>query len=313
MATHSFASGLNDKSVIKSSILNYMMTTGNKKYTSFMEPESIPQLRTYIENKLWCSDLVDIIPAILSNIYSVNLKVIFETGGKASIQSFNPDAKEWVAIILERAHYNYSDKEKVDPNMISWLTNQPDRAKEKEAIIVEHRKPTIVLGFKSDVWTKHILKAKNQLYCSKEFNIVFKAEARVIDIVRSQQSKHNEGNNDPDDTGVVYLAKCKVCSEVGKCSQYIGETGRALDERMKEHFRKVDNDSIDKGTSSAIGEHCLITHGTQPKKENWDVKILWRSKKTQDRRELEAKEIYIQRPSLNRDTGVHIIKPYTKF
>jgi hypothetical protein len=82
---------------------------------------------------------------------------------------------------------------------------------------------------------------------------------------------------------------------------------------MKEHCRKQDQRTITSGSSSAIGEHCLVAHGTQPERENWDVQILAKHKRTQDRKEMEAKEINNLKPNLNRDCGVHIIRKDFKF
>jgi hypothetical protein len=105
--------------------------------------------------------------------------------------------------------------------------------------------------------------------------------------------------------GVIYKLNCDSCKK-----EYIGETGRAIGTRLKEHQKP----------QSAIGEHV----------ENTGHKIDWDSAKVIDqeaalipRKIREAIHIYRDRPQLNRDQGWDLpptynhllsrgIRPYTR-
>jgi hypothetical protein len=279
-----------------------------------MEHESIQQMKHYIYNKQWSSKLIDLIPAILSNIYNINVKIITQISGKALIQSFNDSSSEWITLVLESPHYNYIDKEKLDPSIKDWLLRPPSKPNIINLTNDKYKKPTLVIGFKSDKWTKQILVLKSKLSCANDFNIVFQADAKLINIARKLSNNQKPKKEHPTyDTGVVYQAKCLQCKKNGTCTSYIGETGRNIEDRMKEHCRRVNIAVIGDGTGSALGEHQLTAHGTQPSRSNWDVEILDRCKKPQHRKELEARRIYLSQPVLNRDTGVHIISKNFKF
>ena len=61
---------------------------------------------------------------------------------------------------------------------------------------------------------------------------------------------------------MVYLVTCETCEGEGKgCVQYIGETGRMVDERA---LQGVDLNSCSEYEVSAIVAHCVNVHGSQP-------------------------------------------------
>ena len=89
--------------------------------------------------------------------------------------------------------------------------------------------------------------------------------------------------------GVVYYLKCEQCE-----NDYIGEAGRSLDIRLKEHIAK---------TNSVIYEHCIHTgHKIDPQ----NTKILTSEDSTIKHRVKETINIKQRRPSLNRDEGLEI-------
>jgi len=107
--------------------------------------------------------------------------------------------------------------------------------------------------------------------------------------------------------GVIYEAICKRCKEQGQDSKYIGETGRILSVRIKEHLRKISPEDFQSENNSAIGQHSCNKHGEQPSISNWDFKILDKAIRIQDRKAIEALLITKRKPIINRDGGIHII------
>ena len=90
-------------------------------------------------------------------------------------------------------------------------------------------------------------------------------------------------------SGVVYLITCQMCKE-----EYIGETGRPLCIRIKEHL-----DGLRRATTSApLGDHRVHCHeGTLIEVT---VSILAREPDIAARRTLEAFWIAARAPKINR-------------
>ena len=94
-----------------------------------------------------------------------------------------------------------------------------------------------------------------------------------------------------DQCGLVYHIKCKNCSDT-----YIGETGRNMGIRFKEHTSR-------KGTNSAIKEHLEAKNHTCALE---DVRILEREDDWYKRKVKEAILIQRHQPTLNRDKGLEL-------
>ena len=107
-------------------------------------------------------------------------------------------------------------------------------------------------------------------------------------------------------SGVIYKIPCQTCEKV-----YIGETGRALEERLKEHKTDVAKNSRQQFTrtarkqsegefnKSAITDHCNKENHVI----NWEnTRIIGREDHTQARRIKEAIEIH-RHQTMNRDVG----------
>ena len=90
--------------------------------------------------------------------------------------------------------------------------------------------------------------------------------------------------------GVVYHITCKDCNNT-----YVGETGRNVGTRFKEHTSR-------KGTNSAIKEHLEAQGHTCTLDE---VKVLEREDDWFKRKVKEAILIHRHQPTLNRDRGLH--------
>ncbi|XP_053389112.1 uncharacterized protein LOC123531409 [Mercenaria mercenaria] len=107
--------------------------------------------------------------------------------------------------------------------------------------------------------------------------------------IRSQVTRVKDQTDKLKKCGIIYHVKCKNCKE-----DYIGETARTLETRLKEHVTR---------TNSAIHEHCQNT-GHTIKSEN--TKILTSESGLIKRKVKEAIEIKQRRPSLNRDEGLEL-------
>ena len=93
--------------------------------------------------------------------------------------------------------------------------------------------------------------------------------------------------------GVVYHVQCDKCP-----ADYIGETARPLDTRLKEHQSR---------SNSAIYEHCDNTgHCITPD----TTKVLVSEDHQMKRKVREAIEIKRRQPTLNRDGGLELPPVY---
>ena len=111
--------------------------------------------------------------------------------------------------------------------------------------------------------------------------------------IRSQVTHVKDPTDKLKKCGVIYHIKCNECDH-----DYVGETGRQLDIRMKEHMAK---------TSSAIHEHCDSTGHTFNPSES---KVLSSEDNFWKRKVKEAIEIKQRKPSLNRDEGLELPQVY---
>jgi hypothetical protein len=107
--------------------------------------------------------------------------------------------------------------------------------------------------------------------------------------------------------GVVYGALCLNYKEKGIKTTYVGETGRALSARVKEHCTKLFKTKSNEANASALGLHSVCVHDVHSRVEDWEFVVHQFSDRTQERKTLEAFEIRKHKPSLNRDKGVHLI------
>ncbi|EYC20774.1 hypothetical protein Y032_0021g415 [Ancylostoma ceylanicum] len=89
-------------------------------------------------------------------------------------------------------------------------------------------------------------------------------------------------------TGVVYQLECMSCNEL-----YIGETGRTLNVRIKEHMSAKKRGSV----TSPLGRHKIETHGGK----DFDVRcvILTHENEISARKALEAAWILAKNPGMN--------------
>ena len=97
--------------------------------------------------------------------------------------------------------------------------------------------------------------------------------------------------------GVVYHIKCKDCTV-----SYIGETGRQVKTRVKEHWKPSSS-----GYDSAVYEHLT----TQGHWINWDnIRILDTEDRDLPRKVKEATQIRRHNPEMNRYQGYNLPQCY---
>jgi len=308
-------------------ILNNFYEAPSNKFKDVLLSDWKKQFREYVNQKKFDSNLVDIIPAILSDSLGIKLTIISNNDGVAFASVFNGGDFSHIVLILECGHYRVINYDNLPATLVSWIKScqmssfinlsnyNPQPQSNKKLTKTNYIRPTISTPFKSDIATKNIIQMKRSLKCGDEFNLVFKSTSSLISLVRKASNRRTKTTNtdetkgelDLDSTGVVYSAICKDC-QTGKIkSEYIGETGRPLRARLKEHQKTINPGKDPSVISSAIGEHSVNAHGTQPNLESWMISILHTNDKTQHRRTLEALEIQRRNPTLNRDRGVNVI------
>ena len=85
-----------------------------------------------------------------------------------------------------------------------------------------------------------------------------------------------------------------ICGEESCTHQYIGETGRILEERFKEHTKTA---------QSAINQHASNTGHPIPELEDDNVQILCKETNPVHRKIIEGMYIKLHDPELNRNIG----------
>nr|XP_054766797.1 uncharacterized protein LOC129273954 [Lytechinus pictus] len=120
--------------------------------------------------------------------------------------------------------------------------------------------------------------------------VIFKSDS-----IRSQLIRPKDRPIPDRRDGVVYKIPCSTCDKV-----YIGETGRPVGERMKEHRRDV---RLRRTDSSAVAEHAWDSDHPP----NWDeVSCIASDKHWYTRRIKEAIQIRLHPSNINRDSGIEI-------
>ena len=105
-------------------------------------------------------------------------------------------------------------------------------------------------------------------------------------------------DRDEDKAGVVYQISCKDCP-----AKYIGQTGRHLGERLKEHRKSTERGNH---LESGVAEHVVLTAHTI----DWSPKILDQDLNQRRRLVREAVCIKKQSPSMNREQGYELSGAY---
>ena len=135
------------------------------------------------------------------------------------------------------------------------------------------------------VWGNHCVQLEQQ-----GIRTVFKSETTL----RSHLVRPKDTVDPAEQDGVVYRIPCE-CGKV-----YIGETGRSMHERIKEHDREI---RLARTQTSAVSEHAHKT-GHYPL---WnEVKFIDRDPHMYTRRVKEAIHIRLHPDNINTDSGIEI-------
>ena len=114
---------------------------------------------------------------------------------------------------------------------------------------------------------------------------------RPINTIRSILVHPKDKTPDAQKCGLVYQVECPECPLT-----YIGETGRTLAMRMKDHLNL-------RNPLTAVGEHCAHEHHKITKDS---VKVLARGDIWLKRKVREAINIKLGQPAMNRDQGYEL-------
>ena len=125
-----------------------------------------------------------------------------------------------------------------------------------------------------------------------DIRIVYKSK-KLKQLVEEERTKsRTEESEKMEKRNVVYQITCKKCEEQ---PSYIGETGRTLAERMKEHYsgnRKGNN-------ITEPARHALEVHKYNSE-DNWRLEILHVNQQETLRKINEAKQIIARKPQLKK-------------
>ena len=125
-------------------------------------------------------------------------------------------------------------------------------------------------------------------FYNKGVDLAFKSPNTLRNKLVHPKDKSDKG----DKTGIMYKIPCNDCEDT-----YIGETGRSLKDRLKEHKRAF---RLNYPTQSAVAEHAIDT-GHNIGWEN--AHIIDSESHFWPRKVKEAIWIRKTNPSLNRDSG----------
>ncbi|KAL9986803.1 hypothetical protein ACROYT_G001002 [Oculina patagonica] len=145
--------------------------------------------------------------------------------------------------------------------------------------------------YASAPYIKGISERLQRAFKSHEVTLIHKP----VNSLRSQLVHVKDKTSNLKKCGTVYQVQCEQCNK-----EYVGETSRLLETRMKEHQSR---------NSSAIHEHCRLEgHSVDTSK----TKVLATEINTFKRRVKEAIEIKLRKPLLNRDNGFELAPIYDR-
>jgi len=306
---------------VKSQCL-FFIKTNVKEFRNILPQNWHTQISQYIIQRIWNSDLVDILPYILSIMLRQTIRVLSAEGNTTRVSKFSTEYGNPICLILSSGHFKYVDYKyttnKVNLDGSFAVGENNTKPLPVDTPVINHKKPTIVLNYKSETATTKINGFKHSLTSGELFNVMFKSTTRLIDLVKrvnntkvKSTDKLKCGQVITDEQavsayGAIYIAQCKECKKQNIRSLYIGESGRDLRTRIREHCSPI-KEKHDVNKVSAVGIHSMEKHGEQPSRVSWDFTILKFSQKTQYRRAFEAVAIAQIKPELNRDRGVQIL------
>jgi DNA polymerase III alpha subunit (gram-positive type) len=305
-------------------MLKISITQKQDKLKSYCTSDLGSLMEKYFEERKWNSDFGDIIPIIAAETFNVTLVILKNVEGKLNQVIINEGGNKVLGLILENDHYSYIRKEQNLKNIIEKTKNQNriESSISKDSMMLDTEKSKIprtvdytqqaklILNYSSEKSTKKIKQTIRSLDKNNEIQVIFKSAVRFLDLIKQQQvegvNNRNNSEHIEKKTGAIYQASCVKCLKEKKNAFYIGETGRKLQDRIKEHMKQV-KEVVDPTKISAIALHAMRVHNSQPSRVDWDFKILDVAQSTLCRKILEAHFIKKIKPNLNREDSVSII------
>lgn len=237
--------------------------------------------------------------------------------------------KRNVILLLENQHYNYVDLSVICNNQpneprtedtgIKENKSKSNQAERIETVVrsIETRpidvpwksRPALILPYTSESNSRHIKKLAEKYLTNNNFRICFKSRVSIKQFLRKQNETEPKKTTDQlnlETSGTVYQLTCKLCRNNGTINTYIGETGRPLVKRLKEHCKNITPDLNPTSNVSQVALHAAIHHGKNDQTQ-WDIRILTVNPRTQRRKVEESKYINEYNPNLNITKGISLI------
>ena len=172
-----------------------------------------------------------------------------------------------------------------------WIFNLPKKQQKSNSTdITKTSRPCVIpIGLP---YVKGLSENLRRLFHANNISTYHKP----INTLRSILVKPKDATPIEQQCGLVYHIKCQDCHH-----NYIGETGRNMGIRFKEH-------TIRKGTVSAVKEHLESSRHSCSLE---DVRILDREEDWYRRKIKEAIMIERHHPTLNRDKGLELPAAYS--
>ncbi|XP_041460800.1 uncharacterized protein LOC121411955 [Lytechinus variegatus] len=192
--------------------------------------------------------------------------------------------------IVTKPHCTATEKQHITSALISngyprSFVNRVAKKKSAPSEQLAQFKSAIVIPFVDGI--AHLLRRRLERH---GIRVIFKSDSIRSQLVRPKDRPIPDRRD-----GVVYKIPCSTCDKV-----YIGETGRPVGERMKEHRRDV---RLRRTDSSAVAEHAWDSDHPP----NWDeVSCIANDKHWYTRRIKEAIQIRLHPSNINRDSGIEI-------
>jgi hypothetical protein len=266
---------------IKSKISDFLGEDGGT-LSNFLLDGWKTEMQDYISKGKWDTNFVDVLPMILSHMENIDLIVLsFEGQMFKDLVRFNEGGLSKVLIGHFGNHY--------------WRLNiydsKPKQDKDK------YKRITIVLPFINSRLSSNLKRTFEDK--KMDCNLVFKSE-KIYSLCDSQRLR-KDLKLPNEQSGVVYKLACKECKADGKDICYIGETGRKLGVRVREHLYMAK----DFTKRTEVCKHGIEVHGDN-NKDRWEATILEHEPREFHRLAKEAWWINNEKGCINKMKGLQV-------
>ena len=175
-----------------------------------------------------------------------------------------------------------------------WAVKKGFQAKKTR---VQHDEQDETKGYAAIPYVKGISEPISRILRTAGLKVAMKPHSTIRQLLGTPKDK----DDTVDKAGVVYKITCNDCE-----ATYIGQTGRHLRDRLKEHRKAVESGNTH---HSGVAEHAYKAH------HNVDldnITVLDQESNLQRRLVREALHIRHQAPAMNRDRGLELPVPFLK-